>query len=166
MIRIWRVLGVGVLVCIGGLILSVTQRATAETSLSFIEPERGATFSYIDRSFRSHSSSGIPRSVSPGDGIVFTNRLEREGQAVGKIRATCTATQNGRMFRPETGGFLCTAIARIPGGSLILVAPLTEDRGDTEGAVTGGTGAYAGAVGTFRIDQARGYSTNSIFLNP
>jgi hypothetical protein len=77
---------------------------------------------------------------------------------VGKIRVVCTATSAGNTRNLVGAGFVCTGIARIPAGTLVLVAELRE------GVVTGGTGAYAGATGTFVPKEGKGSSTTTITL--
>jgi hypothetical protein len=94
--------------------------------------------------------------------LLSTNPLAMEGKVVGKIRIVCTATSAGNTKNPDNAGFTCTGVAKIPGGTLILVGEAAE--GPTEGAITGGTGIYAGARGTFVSRLGRGASTTTVTL--
>lgn len=135
-------------------ILAFAGTASASTTLTFKEPAKGSTFAFIDRAPK--------KKLSAGDEVLFTNPLEAEGKIVGKIRAVCTASATSEDV--VAAGFICTALAKIPGGTLVLVVPLSEGDTGPEGAVTGGTGKYAGAHGTFIIKQGRSSSTNTITL--
>jgi hypothetical protein len=56
----------------------------------------------------------------------------------------------------------CNGIARISGSTLVFAATLSE--GNTEGAITGGSGIYAGARGTFVTEEGKGTSTVTVTL--
>jgi hypothetical protein len=135
--------------------------AAASTVLVFREPHRGSTEKFVDLfPLVSRRHPGF----SPGDELLFTNRLERRGRRVGRIHVICTATQRGR--NPIRAGFMCNILANVPGGTLVMVSPYAE-RGNSngrEGAVVGGTGRYAGARGTFDDEQGRRFDTNTIRL--
>jgi hypothetical protein len=151
-----------VLASISCLTFAATASA-ASTTLTFKEPEKGATFAFVDNVPKSHSAHGFIR-FSAGDEIIFTNTLEADGKVVGKIRAVCTATEGENPRNPSLSGFLCTILAKIPGGTLVLASPLSDGSAGTEGAVTGGTGKYVGARGTFVVKESRGFDTNTITL--
>jgi hypothetical protein len=144
----------------------VGSASAASTTLIFEEPERGATFAFIDHAPKIGGVRGVraPKKFSSGDEFIFTNRLEVAGKTVGKLRGVCTATQTSSLKNIQGAGFLCNAQARIPGGTLFLVTPFTEGATGPEGAVIGGTGKYAGARGSFVIKQGRNSSTNTITL--
>ncbi|MBS1893645.1 MAG: hypothetical protein JST59_20280 [Actinobacteria bacterium] len=131
------------------------------TTIIFKELEKGATNQFVDNAPEAKLNHGVV-SISPGDMLLTTNPLSMEGRIVGKIRIACTATSAGNTKNPASAGFSCTGIAKIPGGTLILVAELGES--PTEGAITGGTGNYAGAKGSFVSRQGRGSSTNTVTL--
>lgn len=126
------------------------------TTITFKELEKGATFHFLDNAPEATLNHGVV-SISPGDELLSTNPLSMEGRIVGKIRVICTATSASNTKNLNSAGFSCTGIARIPGGTLILVGEGRE--GPTEGAITGGTGAYAGARGSFISRRGRGFST-------
>jgi hypothetical protein len=149
------------LCCVGALAFAASASA-ANTVLTFKEPEKGSTFAFVDNAPKSQLKHGFPTAFSAGDEIIFTNPLEAEGKTVGKIRVVCTATKNASSEHFAAAGFLCSGLAKIPGGSLAFAALLSE--GATEGAVTGGTGSYAGASGTFVSKEGKGSSTVTITL--
>jgi hypothetical protein len=134
--------------------------AIGATTLTFKELEKGSTFHFVDNPPEATLKNGAL--FSPGDMLVSTNPLSMEGRVVGKIRTVCTATGNGTTKNPAAAGFYCTGIAKIPGGSLILVGEAGEGPG--EGAITGGTGIYAGARGTFLSRPGKSSSTTTVTL--
>jgi hypothetical protein len=162
-VHICAAVSAGIGCCLVVLALAGTALA-ASTTLTFREPEKGATFAFVDNPPRSPHAYGIPKRFSPGDEFIFTNPLEAEGKRVGKIRAICTAAQAASVNNLIAADFICNALAKVPGGTLVLVAPLTDPDGGTEGAVTGGTSQYAGAHGTFVVKEGRGFDTNTITL--
>jgi hypothetical protein len=61
---------------------------------------------------------------------------------------------------------ICDIVAKVHGGSLEMVSPLSE-RGNPNGrrgAVIGGTGRYTGARGYFDDEVGRSYDTNTVTL--
>jgi hypothetical protein len=82
-----------------------------------------------------------PAGPSAGDLAVFTERLSRAGRRFGQMTGSCVL-----ITPPAT--FQCSAIAELPGGDLVLTANVSEGR-PSKGAITGGTGRYRRARGTF-----------------
>lgn len=151
----------GLLSCLAVLVFAGSASA-ATTTLTFKEPEKGSTFAFVDNAPTSKKKHGFPTKFSPGDEVIFTNPLEAEGKLVGKIRVVCTATNNASSKHFAAAGFVCSGIAKIPGGILIFAAELSE--GNTEGAVTGGSGKYAGAHGSFVSKEGKGANTVTVTL--
>jgi hypothetical protein len=145
--------------CVFAVVVS-SANAIGGSTVTFKELDKGSTFHFVDNPPEATLKNGAL--FSPGDVLITTNPIAMEGRVVGKIRIVCTATGAGNTKNPAAAGFNCTGIARIPGGSLVLVAELSE--GPVEGSVTGGTGTYAGAKGTFVSRRGRGLSTTSITL--
>ena len=143
------------------LVFAATASA-ATTTLTFKEPEKGSTFAFVDNAPKSQLHHGFPTKFSAGDMLVFTNPLEAEGKTVGKIRVACTATKTASTKHFAAAGFVCTGIAKVPGGTLVFAAMLSE--GTTEGSIIGGTRNYAGARGTFVSKEHKGFSTTTITL--
>src|SRR5207244_13623117 len=92
-----------------------------------------------------------------GDQITFTaDVIDGSGKDVGDLDATCTVTAT------TTGSFddsraQCVGTATIPGGTLTLTVGGTAfGAGTTRGAIVGGTGDYAGAIGSFRSSDETG----------
>jgi hypothetical protein len=134
--------------------------AAATTTLTFKEPEKGSTFAFVDNAPQSKKKHGFPTKFTAGDELVFTNPLESEGKMVGKIRIVCTATQNASSKNFAAAGFVCWGIAKITGGTLVFAAELSE--GNTEGAITGGSGKYAGAHGSFVSKEPKGKGPSTV----
>ena len=151
----------GLLSCCAVLVLAGSASA-ATTTLTFKEPEKGSTFAFVDNAPTSKKEHGFPTRFSAGDEVIFTNPLEAQGKLVGKIRVACTATNNASSKHFAAAGFICSGIGKIPGGTLIFAAELSE--GNTEGAITGGTGKYAGAHGTFLSKEGKGAKTVTVTL--
>jgi hypothetical protein len=87
------------------------------------------------------------KGIEPGNGFAFYAPLENSaGKTVGELNATCIATQ------PSPGEGLngtCSGTAMVPGGGFAVNVGGKEIARNIKGAIVGGTGKYAGAVGTF-----------------
>jgi hypothetical protein len=117
-------------------------------TLTFTERSKGETFRFIDLPPRSGLRRGPPTRISPGDEFVFGNTLlDSAGRRAGRIEGHCKALRAGRRF--ERVRFGCFAHARLTGGTLSLTIDLTLIQGPLRGEVTGGSGAYEGANGSF-----------------
>jgi hypothetical protein len=162
--RAIRKLAVAAILCLLAAGLFPGDSWAATVTLTFKEPVKGSTFVYVDKAPKGKSLFGIPLTSSPGDEIIQSSPLEVKGKRVGKLRAVCTATRAGSNRNLASGEFMCEVFAKVPGGALFMVSPLTDRRAGTEGAVTGGTGIYAGATGTFLIEESQNFSTNTITL--
>jgi hypothetical protein len=136
--------------------------SAATTTLTFKELEKGSTFAFLDNAPRSEEKHGFPTRFSAGDELIFTSPLESEGSSAGKIRVVCTATRSTNSKALAAAGFVCSGIARISGGTLVFAAELGE--GDTEGAITGGSGRYAGAHGSFVSKEAEGKGPSTLTI--
>jgi len=116
----------------------------AGTTITFQESDKGARFAIADVAPKSRGK-GEPF-MSLGDNFTFSNPLLRDGQRAGTVYNHCVVTQPGPISRH---GALCEAVLALPDGNLFAQAATTRGGGDrVAAAVTGGTGAYAGARGT------------------
>jgi hypothetical protein len=117
-------------------------------TLTFTESSKGETFRFIDLPPRSGRRRGLPTRISPGDEFVFGNTLlDSAGRRAGRIEGYCKALRAGRRF--ERVRFGCYGHARLTDGTLSFTANLTLIQGPLRGEVTGGSGAYEGANGSF-----------------
>jgi hypothetical protein len=90
-----------------------------------------------------HHGPHSPNSV--GDTVIATGRLT--GDRTGRFFLHCTALRPGRDLAKEP--FLCHAAYVLTDGSINATGVIRlEDSRETHAAITGGTGAYAGARGT------------------
>lgn len=146
------------------LLLAIAGSAAAATrTITFQETEKGSTFAYVDNAPTTTLKHGFPQKISAGDGIVLTNPLVEGGKRIGRLAAFCVATKTNKNF--DAAGFMCNGTFLLPGGNLIVSAMIGANTG-TEGAVTGGTGIYAGAHGTFLTKEEKGpISTVTVTLN-
>jgi hypothetical protein len=161
--KLARLSGFAVIVSSLGLAVLANSANAVEAppTLTFKELKKGSTFHFVDIPPMATLKHGVA-SFSPGDQIITTNPLAMEGRTVGKIRVICTATTPGSTKSLASGGFDCNGIAKLPGGHLILVGEAGNTV--TEGAITGGTGVYTGARGSFVSKPGRGGSTNTVTL--
>ena len=113
----------------------------SEGTVTVTEPAEsgGKHFGFIGKPTR--------RSIEAGSGFAFSAPLQESGgKTVGEINAFCIATQ------PSPGESLngtCSGTANVSGGGFALNVGGKGIGGDVSGAIVGGTGKYAGAVGTF-----------------
>jgi hypothetical protein len=147
-------------ICAAFWAFAVSADAAKETTITVVEPEKGSTFNFVDNVPKSKLKHGFPTKFSPGDQVIFTSVVEIEGKRVGRNRVVCTATTTARKF--AAAGFVCDGIAKLSNGTLVFAAMLTE--GPTEGAITGGTGTYAGAHGSFVSKEGKNSSTTTVTL--
>jgi hypothetical protein len=155
-----------VLGLLGGVALAFAgPAAAATTTLTFQEPEKGSTFTYVDVAPTTPKKHGFPTAISPGDQIVITNSLTEGGKTIGKLRARCTATAAVGKITDAAfaqAHFICEGVFTLPGGSLYASASIVKS--GTEGVVTGGTGSYAGARGTVLSKEGKGTTDTTITL--
>lgn len=155
--------GVGLLAA--GFVCAAVASAATTTTLSFQEPEKGSTFTYVDVAPTAPKKHGFPTSISPGDQIVITNPVTEGGKTIGKLRARCTATAAvAKISSVAFAGahFICEGVYTLTGGSLFANATIVKS--GTEGVVTGGTGKYAGVRGTVVSKEMKGGSVTTITL--
>jgi hypothetical protein len=119
------------------------QPGPAGTTLTFKELERGSTFTHVR-----NTKNRPARSNTQGDLIVFTNPLaDGDGAVAGRLHAACVTTTSARDFRKSR--MTCTGEMALRDGTLTFQGLIDLGDAVSSGAVTGGTGAYAGARGTF-----------------
>lgn len=127
-------------------------------TLTLKELDKGSTFTHIR-----NTKTGSHRANSQGDVIAFTNRLADEsGTVVGKLSADCTTTTGSRNFVKAT--ITCLVVLELRDGSLTVQTNVRLSKPATVGAVTGGTGAYAGARGVVVSKSTKSGSTDTITL--
>ena len=112
-------------------------------TISVTELEKGSTFKHV-RNSRAKS----PRANSLGDVLVFTNPLaDASGRVAGRLHAACATTVGARNFLRSV--ITCEGAAVLRDGTLTWQATFKVGAATVTGAITGGTGAYANARGTF-----------------
>lgn len=127
-------------------------------TVTFTELDKGSTFTHIR-----NTKTGHRRANSQGDLLALTNPLaDASGTPIGKLHASCTTTVGALNFVKSTVS--CTAVFVLRDGTVTAQAVLTLNADTITGAVTGGTGAYAGARGVFVSRTAKGGSADTVTL--
>jgi hypothetical protein len=143
------------------LTLAAAVLAVTATSLATSRPHSSAaaaaptTLTLVSVEQRCGGADLPPRDGSPGDLTVCRGRLHDAGT---KARAGRAA-----WFCPYTGaerfGDVCTAVASLRTGDITLAGRLSHTSAQSTWAVTGGSGAYAGARGTAVLRQVSAQRT-------
>jgi allene oxide cyclase-like protein len=137
---------------------SASAQDPAPRTLTLRETERGGTFAHIR-----NTKGASQRSNLAGDVIVFTNPVvDAAGKRIGKTSVSCVTTTGSRNFTKSAT--TCHGVTELPDGSLMMQAIVAPDARTTNGAVTGGTGAYANARGVFTNRAGRSGSQTTITL--
>jgi len=122
----------------GALAVSGGAEAPAGTKLQFVS--KGGVFKFVDAPPKAKGEED----ASSGDAFLLSTPIySTASKRVGTLDAHCSFTRGGRKLRG-----VCTGVYDLPGGEIHVSARLSADD-TTAGAVVGGTGAYAGARGTF-----------------
>ena len=92
---------------------------------------------------------------SLGDQLILTTRIKRDGSVSGTSAATITVSDPHPLNGDKAHGVV-SAVYHLADGDIYSSGTMLFDDSDTgEGAVTGGTGAYAGARGTIEPGHKR-----------
>ena len=137
---------VAALVAAGALAVSGGAEAPAGQTIQVVE--KGGTEKFVDVAPR--AKRGFD--ASAGDAFLFSSPLfDAANKRVGTLDVRCDFTKGGR-----AGRGICDGVFALAGGDILISARLTTS-GSVKGAVVGGTGAYAGARGTFTsVDRPGG----------
>jgi len=150
---------------VGTLVFVNSAAAIAPVQITLTEPAKGSIVSFIDNAPTAKKVHGFPTKISPGDEVVLTNQLFENGVRVGKLRTRCTATDasGGSGENVFTNAhFICEGVYNIKGSSLYANGQVLQ--GGTQGVITGGTGSFANARGTFVTKVEKGGETSTITL--
>jgi hypothetical protein len=116
---------------------------SAPRKLTLTELEKGATFTHVH-----NRKAKSPRANPQGDLFAFTNPVADEsGRRVGTVHSECVTTKGSLNF--EKSRLTCAGVLVLRDGTLtaqFLDGPTLRT---VNGAVAGGTGAYANSRGTF-----------------
>jgi hypothetical protein len=139
-----------------------------ERTIAFFEDGSSGTFAFIDN--RPHSPVANPDSprarFSLGDQAAFSERLldRAGGKPVGRVFATQTVVAGSRF--PNVIN-LMHAVFRLQDGQIVIDAAVDARHPEkVRAAVTGGTGAYEGARGTFTTRPGDTGNADQILLLP
>jgi hypothetical protein len=127
-------LGIGAVAAVSG-----GAQAPQGQTLTFVS--KGGSFKFVDAPPKARSEED----ASSGDAFLISVGLyNASNKRVGTLDARCTFTKGGKNLRGICDGIY--AIGKTD--ELHVIARLSADD-DVSGSVVGGTGAYAGARGTF-----------------
>jgi hypothetical protein len=130
----------------------------APRTLTLRETERGSTFVHIR-----NTQGASRRSNLAGDVLAFSNPIvDAAGKRIGKSSVSCVTTTGSRNFTKSA--LTCHGVTELPDGSLMMQAIIEPNAPAINGAVTGGTGAYANARGVFTNTAVRGGTRTAITL--
>jgi hypothetical protein len=134
---------------------AVPARGDDKTTITFKETNKGSTFRFVD-------NAPHGRRPSTGDVLVFSNPLvSATGARRGTLRASCTITGSSAKATPA----LCYGVYAFKEGQLAAVVSTANLSGKTtEGAIIGGTRAYAGARGSFSSTTTKTGANDTITL--
>ena len=135
--------------------------SAAPRTIEFEEVEKGSTFSFVDNAPKAEIKHGVPSTISAGDQITISTPLYKGASKVGRLATTCTATLTSKSF--DKAGFTCLGTFQL-GKDTLVASAMISGKGGTEGAIVGGTGAYAGARGTFVSKEGGGRSKVTVTL--
>jgi len=135
--------GVAVAVISGGGASAQTPTTDSRT-IAFTEVENAEPCCIADIAPKSRSKR--EPFMSPGDQLVYTQPLQAAGgKRIGRIYLKCAAIAGAPLTRAR---YVCEGVYSFTDGT-ITIAGLARPGATTSGVVTGGTGAYANARGTF-----------------
>jgi hypothetical protein len=160
----FTLLAVAIVIAATGAVVAVRSSASAQApgthTVTFSELDKGSTFKQI-RNTKTKSQ----RTNSLGDMLVFANPIaDTAGRRVGKLHVSCTTTVGSRVFTTST--LTCLAVAALGDGTITITALTKPGATTTSGAVTGGTGAYAGARGAFVSHSTKTGADDTVTLLP
>ena|SRR5689334_16426891 len=136
-------------------VLAAPAAAHADTTLTFKEVDKGASFHIVDNPPKGTKTHHL----SPGDQFAIQNPLaSNAGKHIGTLRATCTMT--------NSKDSICYGVFSFANGTLdaLVALPNTEKSTTTTGGILGGTGVYAGARGSFVSKSTKSGGNDTITL--
>jgi hypothetical protein len=126
----------------------------SEKTLTFSEKDT-MSLGFLDNPPKAKQGPQGPQSLSNADQLTRSFLiLDAAKKTVGTVDSSCTVTNAGSGAFDEASA-VCQGTFTLPGGQLFVslggkpFAPVT-----THGAVTGGTGTYEGAIGSFTSEGA------------
>jgi len=137
-----RVTLIAAIAVAGTFVLAAGGHAQAPADQTLALTLSGTRIAAVDQPPRHH---GPHSPNSTGDIVIETGRLT--GDRSGRFFLHCTALRPGRDLAKEP--FLCHASYMLSDGSINVTGVIRlEDPEGVDAAITGGTGAYAGARGS------------------
>ena len=134
---------IGILAAIGA--ATAGGQGTQARVVKFRELAKGGTYQYVDNP---------PGGVSVGDFAAFSSLLANiSGKHIGRIDVQCVITAGSAL---ATAHQTCTGVLTLPGGQVTDAVGIVGAPTNAVIAITGGTGAYAGARGVLTVVGQKG----------
>jgi hypothetical protein len=136
----------------GGVALAAAPGSAQDTGKTYvITPVGRESLAFTDA-----APKGFRRNrFSLGDQLILTTKVKRDGSVPGTSVATVTVSDPHPLKGDKAHGVV-SAVYHLADGDLYASGTMRFDASDTgEGAITGGTGAYAGARGTLEPGHKR-----------
>jgi hypothetical protein len=142
--------GIGAAVLYGSVASPQTPAASSRT-IAFTEVENKTPCCIVDVAPKSHGKR--EPMMSPGDQLVFSQKLrDPSGRPIGTLYGDCSAITEAPLTR---GRFICDGVYSFTDGTMTATGLGGVGAPTSIGAITGGTGAYANARGTFSSKTTR-----------
>jgi hypothetical protein len=131
-------------------VLTVGSGASAQTpaatrTITFTEIESKSPCCIADIAPKSHAKR--EPFMSPGDELVYTQELrDASAKKIGKLYGKCAAIIGAPLTRTR---YICDSVYSFADGTILVAGLSRIGEPTTAAAVTGGTGAYANARGTY-----------------
>lgn len=139
----------------------LAQTGGGAQTIAFRELNKGSRFAFVDNPPLNKPHRRPTFSV--GDELVLAYPLADAKGRASELRARCTITHNAPSL--SKGHPLCVGAFVLGDGALFVETVDTSPK-VTRGVVTGGTGAYAGARGTFTSTTTKTGSNDVVTLLP
>ncbi len=142
--------GIGAGVLYGSVASSQTPPA-GPRALAFTEVENKTPCCIVDVAPKSHSKR--EPMMSPGDQLVFSQKVrDPSGKPIGTLYGDCSAITHAPLTRAR---FICNSVYAFSDGTMTATGLGGVGAPTSTGAITGGTGAYANAHGTFSSETTK-----------
>jgi hypothetical protein len=144
------VLGALTLAAVGAAVLygtaaSPQSPAASPRTIAFTEVENKTPCCIVDAAPKSRSKR--EPMMSAGDQLVFSQKVrDPSGKPIGTLYGDCTAITKAPLTRAR---FICDGLYAFTDGTMTATGLGGVGAPSSTGAITGGTGAYANARGTF-----------------
>jgi hypothetical protein len=134
--------------------------AASPRTIAFTEVENKTPCCIVDVGAKSHGKR--EPMMSPGDQLVFSQKVrDPSGKPIGRLYGDCTAITQAPLTRAR---FICDGVYFFTDGTMTATGLGGVGAPTSAGAITGGTGAYANARGTFSSKTSKTGNDTTVTL--